>query len=157
MFWKKDSWKYAFWLYGASLTSTFNFCDTFLQISLMGLLNFNLQSKFMLNSFSLRALFVCKSSIFSVLGSWLFKKCWQLSVFRVLVFHGPRPFAWPPVLVPNLYLPALAPNLCLPALAPEFVFTGPGPQHVLNGPGPQFLFTDPGLKFVFTGPVPNFY
>ena len=141
MFWKKHSWKYAFWLYDASLTSTFNFCDTFLQISLMSLLNFNLQSKFMLNSFSLRALFVCKSSIFSVLGSWLFKKCWQLSVFRVLVFHGPRPFAWPPVLVPNLYLPALG---------PQFVFTGPGPKFVFTALGPKFVFTDPGSKFLFT-------
>ena len=40
---------------------------------------------------------------------------------RVFVFPGPRPFAWPSVLVlaPNLYLPGLAPNLYLPALVPN--------------------------------------
>ena len=89
-------------MYGASLTSTFNFCDTFWQISVMGFLNFNLQSKFMHNSFSLRELFVCKSSILSVLGSyWLFKKWWQLSVFGVFAFPGPRPWPWsrPPVCI----------------------------------------------------------
>ena len=122
-------------MYGASLTSTCNFCDTFWQISVMGLLNFNLQSKFMLSSFSLRELFVCKSSILSVLGSWLFKKWWQLSVFRVFVFPGPRPFAWPPALAlvpaPNLYLPAVAPNFCLPALAPICIYW-PWPTIFIN-------------------------
>ena len=44
-------------MFGASLASAFNFCDTFWQTSSMRLLNFNLQSKFMSSSFSLRAFF----------------------------------------------------------------------------------------------------
>ena len=47
-------------LYGASLASTFNFCDAFWQISSMCLLNFNLKSKVMPSRFSLRELFMCK-------------------------------------------------------------------------------------------------
>ena len=60
-------------MYGASLVSAFIFCDAFWQISLLCWLNFNLQSKFIPSSFSLRELFMCKSTILSVLGSWLFK------------------------------------------------------------------------------------
>ena len=123
-------------MYGASLTSTFNFCDTFWQISVMGLLNFNLQSKFMLNSFSLRELFVCKSSILSVLGSWLFKKWYQLSVFRVFVFPGPRPWPWP------------RPPICIYRPWPLIFVYRPWPQSVFTGPGLRFLLTC--LEFVFT-------
>ena len=52
----------------ARLASAFNFCDASRQISLMCLLNLNLKSKVMLSSFSLRELFMRKSSILSVLG-----------------------------------------------------------------------------------------
>ena len=44
-------------MYGASLSSTFNFCDAFWKISWMCLLNFNLQSKVMPSTFSLREFF----------------------------------------------------------------------------------------------------
>ena len=78
----------------------------------------------------------------------------------------PRPFVWPSILAPNLYLPALAPNLYLPALAsnlylpalapnlylPQFVFTPnlylpSQPSLILHIPtlSPQFVFTGPGL------------
>ena len=56
-------------MYGARLASAFKFCDAFWQISSMCLLNFNLQSKVMPGSFSLRELFMCKLPILSVLGS----------------------------------------------------------------------------------------
>ena len=59
-------------MHGASIASVFNFCDAFWQISSMCLLNFNLQSKVMLSRFSFRDLFMCKSPILSVLGSWVF-------------------------------------------------------------------------------------
>ena len=45
------------------------FSDAFLQVSLMCLLNFNLQSKVIPSSFLLRELFMCKSATLSVLGS----------------------------------------------------------------------------------------
>ena len=45
-------------MYGASLARAFNFCDAFWQISLMCLINFNLQSKVMPSSFSLRVIYV---------------------------------------------------------------------------------------------------
>ena len=70
---------------GASVASAFNFCDAFWQISSLRLLNFNLQSKVMPSSFSLRELLMCKSPILSVLGSWLFKRRQHLSVF--ISFH----------------------------------------------------------------------
>ena len=65
-----------FWLflmYGASLASAFNFCDTFWKISSMCLLNFNLQLKVMRGSFSLRELLMRKAPISSVICYWLFK------------------------------------------------------------------------------------
>ena len=56
-------------MYGGSLASAFVFCDAFQQISSMCLLNFNLQSKVIPSSSSLRELFMCKSSISNALGS----------------------------------------------------------------------------------------
>ena len=56
-------------MYGASLASAFIFCDAFWQISSMCLLNFNLQSKVIPSSFSLRELFMSKSPILSEFGS----------------------------------------------------------------------------------------
>ena len=56
-------------MYYASLVSVFNFCDAFWQISLMPLVNFNLQPKIMPNILSLGELFMWKPSILSVLGS----------------------------------------------------------------------------------------
>ena len=69
-----------------------------------------------------------KNALYSMLNALVFFLrysyfclTFQLCRKRVFAFHGPRPFAWPPVpaptLDPNLYLPALAPNLYLPALA----------------------------------------
>ena len=54
-------------MYGASLANALNLRDAFWQISSMRLLNFNLQSKNMPSSFSLRELFMCKPPILSVL------------------------------------------------------------------------------------------
>ena len=45
-------------MYGVSLASAFVFCDAFWQISSMFLLNFNLQSKVIPSSFSLRVTYV---------------------------------------------------------------------------------------------------
>ena len=53
-------------IYGASLTSAFNFWDAFWLISSRCLLDFNLQSKFIPNSFSLRELLICKSLLKSI-------------------------------------------------------------------------------------------
>ena len=98
---------------------------------------------------------------------------WSLTFLRrVFVFRGPRLFAWPPVLAPNLYLPALAlylylptlalapslylptlaplylpalaPNLCLPTMAPNFYL----PALVYNfiiSPGVEFYIYQPCL------------
>ena len=75
-------------MYGASLESAFNFCDTFWKISSICLLNFNLQLKVIRSSFSLRELFMCKAPISSVLCYWLFKSRW----YRYLAsFHYSKP------------------------------------------------------------------
>ena len=53
----------------ASRGSAFNFQDGFWQVSSMCLLNFNLQLKFMPNSFSLGELYMWELPILRVLGS----------------------------------------------------------------------------------------
>ena len=68
----------------------------------------------------------------------------HLPSYRVFVFPGPRPFAWPPAL-------ALASGP-----GSKFVFTGPGSQFVFTDAGTKFVFTSPGTKFVFTGPGTKF-
>ena len=73
----------------------------------------------------------------------------DVRLYRVLVFPGPRSFAWPPIL-------ALASPAPYPSSDPQFVFTDPGPQFVFTGPGPQSIFTGPGPQFVFTAPGPKF-
>ena len=76
-------------MYGANLTSVFNFCKAFSQKSSMCLLNFNIQSKLCLAVFPLESHVMCKSPTLSVLGSWLFKSVWHLSVFSfILLFKN---------------------------------------------------------------------
>ena len=63
------------------------------------------------------------------------------ALFRVFVFPGPRPFAWPPALAPNLCLPALTPNLYLTALAPKLHLPALAPNFYL----PALVSPKPGL------------
>ena len=91
----------------------------------------------------------------------------DVRLYRVLVFPGPRSFAWSPILAlasPAPY-PSSDPQFVFtdPELVyaftdpgPQFVFTGPGPQSIFTGPGPQFVLNGPGPQFVFTAPGPKF-
>ena len=56
----------------------------------------------------------------------------DVRLYRVLVFPGPRSFAWPPIL-------ALASPAPYPSSDPQFVFTAPGPK---------FAFTDLVYNFI---------
>ena len=60
-------------MHGASDASVFNFCGAFLANIFDVFVKSNLQSNFISINFSLREFFMCKSPIFSVLGSGLFK------------------------------------------------------------------------------------
>ena len=101
----------------------------------------------------------------------------DVRLYRVLVFPGPRFFAWPPILAlaspapypssdpqfvftdPDLVYAFTdpGPQFVFTGPGPQSIFTGPGPQFVLNGPSPQFVFTAPGPKFAFTAPGLQFY
>ena len=74
----------------------------------------------------------------------------DVRLYRVLVFPGPRFFAWPPIL-------ALASPVPYPSSDPQFVFTDPDLVYAFTGPSPQFVFTAPGPKFAFTAPGLQFY
>ena len=73
----------------------------------------------------------------------------------VLVFPGPRPFAWPPALATNLCLPALAPNLYLPTPGPQFVFTAPWPSFCIYRPWPIICIYRPWLPICIYRPWPT--
>ena len=83
--------------------------------------------------------------------------------WRVFVFLGPRPFAWPPalvlatnlylpVLVPNFYLPVLTPNSDLPALAPSLYLPALSYNFIIpvRGLTLHIPTLSPQLAFVFT-------
>ena len=76
---------------------------------------------------------------------------------RAFVFPGPRSFAWPPALVPNMYLLALAPNLYLPALAPNLYLPALA-NNFITSLGPDFAYTDRffSICICIYGPGPRF-
>ena len=73
----------------------------------------------------------------------------------MFVFSGPRTFAWPPALAPNLYLSVRTPDLYLPALAHNLYLPALAPNLNLLAVAPNLYI--PALAYTFiTSPGPDF-